>query len=241
MFTMAVNPTSLLRHIKMMLGAPYKVLPISDEDILNIVFEETLYTYSSYYPYFTDIVINGDKDRVPGDENMGIYYLDNNVQFGDDLEIMGVARVLRKDGYYTTSLYPVYRESDFIDIQLATDLSSATQVPDTFKFLEPNKIEIFPKSRTNYSFQVRVKCVHPRHLGTIPLSMREYFFKLATLDVKIALFYMLKNYDQLNTPYGNIDLKIEDYEQAVQEREELLQLFKANYWKESNRKKLWIY
>ena len=31
------NPTSLLRHIKMMLGVPYKQIPISDEDIMDIL------------------------------------------------------------------------------------------------------------------------------------------------------------------------------------------------------------
>ena len=233
----SINPTSLLRHIKMMLGVPYKEIPISDADIMDIVFEETLYTFSSFYPYKVDITINSD-DAVPG--KTGVYFLDTSEQMGEELDILNVNRMFREDGLYTTSMYPVYREADWTDLQLTADLTSAVQVPTTFKFFTPNKIEVFPKSNTYFKFLVEVNCVHPKHLGTIPIGLREYFYKLATLDVKIALYYMLKNYDNLNTPYGNIELRIEDYEQAVQDREQLIELFKANYWKEPNRKRIWI-
>ena len=235
----SINPTSLLRHIKMMLGVPYKQIPISDADIMDIVYEESLFTFSTFYPYMVDITIETD-DRV-SEDRLGVYFLDTSDQVGEELDIIGVNKMFRQDGFYTTSLYPIYREADWVDLQLSADLTSAVQVPTTFKFFAPNKIEVFPKSYSYYKFLVQLKCVHPRHLGTIPMGLRDYFYKLATLDVKIALYYMLKNYDNLNTPYGNIELKIDDYEQAVQDREQLIELFKANYWKEPNRKRLWIY
>lgn len=233
------NPTSLLRHIKMMLGVPYKQLPISDDDILDIVFEESLYTFSTYYPYFTNITIKGETATDP--ENQGVFFLDTSEQVGEELVILGVSKMFRSNGFYTNSMWPIYREADWVDLQLSQDLASAVQVPDTFKFLPPNKVEIFPKSYSNWDFTIQLKCVHPVSLGTIPPGLRDYFYKLCVYDVKIALFYMLKNYDQLNTPYGSIDLKIEDYEAAVQERQELIELFKSNYWKEPNRKRLWVY
>ena len=233
------NPTSLLRHIKMMLGVPYKQIPISDEDIMDIVFEESLYTFSTYYPYFVDIVI--PESTVTANNGNGVFYLDTSEQVGEELIILGVAKMFRSNGFYTQSMWPIYREADWFDMQLSADMASAVQVPDTFRFLPPNKVEIYPKSHSPWQFSVQLKCVHPKNFGTIPPGLRDYFYKLCVCDVKIALFYMLKNYDQLNTPYGNIDLKIEDYEQAVQERQELLERFRANYWKEPNRKRLWIY
>ena len=236
---MAINPTTLLRHIKMMSGVPYKVIPFSDEDIMSIVFEETLYTFSAYYPYFVEINVNGNTDMVPGTEG-GVYYLHMSEQVGDELEILGVSKFLRQDGYYTTELYPVYRESDFLELYNANEMTGLTTVPDTYRFIEPNKIEIFPKSRTNWTFLAQLKCIHPRHLGTIPLGLREYFYKLATLDVKIALFHAMKNYAQLQTPYGSIDMKIEDYQDAIQEREQLLDKLREQFWKEANRKRIWF-
>ncbi len=235
----SINPTSLLRHIKMMLGVPYKQIPITDEDIMNIVFDETLFTFSSFYPYHCEIQIKASEDMVSTPQQ-GLYYLDTSKQIGEELSIIGVANMYRSDGFYTTSMFPVYREADWVDLQLSADLTSAVQVPDTFRFVAPNKVEVFPKSSSMYDFMAKVKCVHPTHLGTIPLGLREYFYRLATYDVKIALYYMLKNYDQLNTAYGQIDLRIEDYEQAVQEREQLMELFKTNYWKEPGRKRIWV-
>lgn len=232
---MPISPSMVLRHIKMRLGASHNPLPLSDEDILNLIYEETLYTFSNYYPFMYDITIDGDKYAVPGE--CGVYIIPVEEK---GLEILGISKLFRSEGYYTGSLYPQYNTNNFFEMQMATDIASAVQVPDTFKFIEPNRVEIFPKSTSNYNFMLQIKCIHPPHLGTIPMSLREQFLKLCLLDTKIAIWAILKNYNQLNTAFGTIDMHIEDYENAQQERDELLELWKNNFHKEPNRKRIWF-
>lgn len=235
---MAINTTYLLRHIKRMLGASHRPLPIDDEEILEIVAQETLFTFSKYYPFQFNIKINSSH-KVPGE--IGVYYLDDQ-----GLDILGVSRVFRSeptdygygDHYYANQgLLSPYQA---INQQIMSDMISITQVPYTFNFITPNKVELFPKNILEEDILVTVKAVHPSHLGTIPLSFKDDFFLLALLDVKISLWHILKHYSGLSTAVGSFDLKIEDFEAAEAERKDLLEKFDTMYMKEANRRKLYI-
>lgn len=231
---MAINPTTVLRHVKRKLGASHKPLPLGDEDILDTIYEETLYTFSNYFPLMWKVVVDGTKDNVLGE--LGVYTLKT-----DGLEILGVAKMMRGEGFVNGSLYPQIRSNNIFDMQMGADIGSMIEIPDTFQFIPPNRVEVFPKYVSNRNILFVVKCIHPRHLGTIPLAMRDQFFRLCELDVKVSLFPILKNYDQLNTAFGNIDLKIDDLERAEDERKELLDIWDTQYLKEAGRKRLYIY
>jgi hypothetical protein len=233
---MAINPTSLLRHIKRKLGASHRPLPIDDEEILDTIYQETLYTFSNYYPFMHNIQLDGaDKTKqVPGEN--GVFFLET-----DGLEIIGVSKFFRGYDFYSGHYYPRFQPQDFFESQMYADLRSAVEVPDTFEFVPPNRVEVFPKYHSAHQMLFVVKCVHPQHLGTIPISLREQFFRLAELDVKISLYQIMKMYDQVNSAYGTIELKIEDLEQAEDQRRELLEIWDTQYLKEGNRKRLYVY
>jgi hypothetical protein len=233
---MAINPTVLLRHIKRKLGASHRPLPMEDEEILDTIYQETIYTFSNYFPFMHNVNINPKTDVVAGRE--GVYNLNT-----DGLEIIGVAKFFRGYGMNSGQFYPNFESQDFFEGQMYADVSSAMQVPDTFEFIPPNKVEVFPKyaNAGAYDMMFTVKCVHPQHLGTIPIALRDQFFRLAELDIKVSLHPILKNYDQLNTAYGTIDLKIEDLEAAEDQRRELLELWDQQYFREAGRKRIWVY
>jgi hypothetical protein len=236
---MALSLTYALQHIKRMLGASHRPLPIGDEEILEIIKMESLYTFSNYYPFQFNITINGS-NQVPNEK--GVYYLD-----GQGLEILGVAKVFRSEptdyGYYGECCYTnqsIMSPVEALNTQMVTDLVSMSQVPNTFNYIAPNRLELFPKNIIEENIIVTVKAVHPEHLATIPMSFREVFLKLCLLDVKITLWNILKQFSDLTTAVGNFNLKIEDYENAQNEREELLELMSTSYMKEANRRKIWI-
>lgn len=235
---MALNTTYLLRHIKRMLGATHRPLPIEDEEILEIVKQETLFTFSKYYPFQFNIRVTPN-DRVPGEN--GVYFID-----GQGLEILGVSKVFRSEptdygfGDYYYASQSIMSPYQAMQMQVNNDLMSISQVPYTFNFIPPNRVELFPKNIIDEHMVITVKAIHPDHLGTIPLSFREEFFQLALLDVKISLWHILKHYSGLSTAVGSFDLKIEDFEAAESERKDLLEKFDTMYMKEANRKKLYI-
>lgn len=231
---MAISTTSLLRYIKRNLGASHRPLPIDDEEIIEIILEETVYTFSNYFPYLYNIVV-GREHAVSGMN--GRYLLD-----ADGLEILGVFDTYRSYGSNRIEGIPgqlVY-PTDGMNNQMFTDISSYTQVTPTFEFIPPNIVEVFPKNYYSEDVMVTLKTVHPPHLSTIPLSLREEFYTLALLDVKISLWNILKQFSGLSTAVGNIDLKIEDYEAASSERKDLLERWSENYLKEGIRRKLYI-
>ena len=127
------------------------------------------------------------------------------------------------------------------NLQMLTDLLSFTDIPDTFEFIPPNKIEVFPKFVDSREFMIVAKIVHPEHLGTIPLSLREQFLKLAEYDIKITMWQILKQIGNMNTAFGNLDLKLEDLEQAEDKRRELLEEWDTRFIREANRKKIYIF
>lgn len=231
---MAVSQTSLMRYIKRHLGASHRPLPIDDEEIIEIINDESLVTYSKYFPYLYDITVTPN-DAVPG--TTGRYFIDV-----DGLEVLGIFNTYRTSGNPFLEGFPgqYVNPTDGIQNQLINNLASYTQVPTTFEFLPPNVMEIFPKYIYNENIMVTVKCVHPSHLATIPLSMRDEFYKLCLYDVKIALWHILKQYSGLNTAVGSIDLKIEDYEAAEAERKDLLERWDEHYNKDALRKKIWV-
>ena len=232
---MAITPTTLIRHIKANLGATVRPLPISDEEIMEVIKEETLPTFSNYYPYYYKVTIYPGSDFLRSSEHSSTYVINTN-----GLEITGISRVYRDGSIYSTDRYPYYASNNVFDIAVSNNYSSDVSVPDTFKFHPPALVELFPKYNTTKEFLVECKCVHPDSLVTIPISLKDPFFELSDIDIAIKLFPILKMYDQINTPYGNIDLKINDLEDAKSQRKELLETFKSNFMKEPGRRKIWI-
>lgn len=232
---MAVNPSSLLRHIKRKLGASHKPLPLPDDDIMQTIYDESLYTFSNYFPFMYDTIIECQRDKIPDADKACVYFLN-----ADGLEILGVAKIFRSEGVMGER-YPYLGSRNVFDIQMQTDLLSMVQIPETFDFIPPNKVELFPKYIYSDKLLCRLKCIHPSHLGTIPLSLRGEFFKLCEYDIKISLYEILKNYDVVNTAFGNIELKIENLEQAEDKRDALLESWDSKFLREANRKKMYVY
>lgn len=225
----SVNPTTLLRRIKRKIGASHFPIPLSDEDILDVIYEETLYTFSTYYPHIEHLKINIKSDLA----HKGIYYIESG-----DLEIISVSRMYRGMGYISGTYLP--RNTNPFDLQLNADIRSMVENPDTFKFLPPNRIEVYPKYIDVTDMLLEVKCIHPIHLNTIKLSMRDPFYELAELDVMISLHKILRNYSNVNTAFGSIELRLEDFEAAEDKRRELLERWRKNFIKEGTRKRIWI-
>ena len=230
---MSIDTTKTLRHIKKKLGASHHNIELLDNHIMETVFQETLPIFSRYFPYFNRIVVTPSIDHVDG--RAGIYYLKT------PLDILGISRVLVGNIVtHLTSISNFY--SNPVDRQFLADLEGLVINPFTFKWWPPDKLEVFPKSLSYLEpFLVEVKCVHPKHLQTIPDTMREEFFKLAVYDVRDGLYQIRKRFSTLNTAFGNIELNMQDLEEAESKREELLEKWKTNFIKSANRQKIFIY
>ena len=64
--------------------------------------------------------------------------------------------------------------------------------------------------------------MHDKNLVSISPTMEESFRELAILDVKDALYQTMKHYTNINTVFGNVDLKLDEWQQAAGDRKQLL-------------------
>lgn len=77
----------------------------------------------------------------------------------------------------------------------------------------------------NYNYmgpvEIIVRTRYP-NLVSIPEEYREIFMKLAKFDVKIKLWNELKYMNDIVTPAGNLNLRIDEWESADRDREDYL-------------------
>lgn len=234
-----LNSTKIIRFIEKKLGYKFTELELDSDEILENIIEETLPLFSKYFPYQVKTSINNELDRVEGEGN--IYYLKS------DLEIININRVISNDlsgmGYSTT----IQNRSisgpnlDPISIQLSQNINSISKNPLTFDFMYPNKIRINSSYNSLYDLLIIMNCVHPDHFGTIPVNLQEYFLKLALYDTQEALYQIRHRFSNMQTTYGNLELFIDDLQNATDKKEDMLEKFLQSSIKGANRKKLFIY
>lgn len=70
---------------------------------------------------------------------------------------------------------------------------------------------------------------HDDTLASIKPSTEESFYELALLDTKVNLYSNMKYYTELQSAYGTINLRIDDWANAESERKDLLNTWGDTY------------
>jgi hypothetical protein len=229
-----LNTTKILRHIEKKMGYKFNELEISPEEIIENIQEETLVTFSKYFPYQTETVISDDT-KVEGTSNE--YYLET------EFDILGVARVHDNYTMYAGGGLLPYSTNmvDPMSGQWTADAISMNKNPLVYQFNHPNTVTVQPALYVMRDTKVLLNVVHPKHFGTIDTSLQDEFLKMAVLDTKEVLYQLRHRFANLQTAFGSIELFIDDLQDAPDKKEELLEKWRRNFAKRSNRKKLYIY
>ena len=64
--------------------------------------------------------------------------------------------------------------------------------------------------------------MHFENLSSIKSTLFEAFYDLALLDIKRFLYNILKHYENIETAYGSINLRIDEWSNAEADRKDLL-------------------
>lgn len=230
-----LNSTKILRYIEKNLGYRFTELEISPDEIMEDIRMFALKTYSKYFPYIVSLNVN-TADKV--DDKYNKIYLDTK-----GLEIMSINRIITGNMEYvdpTIITRPSYQPDMFSTIS-SMDMYSMVRNPITFRFYPPNVVELYPAVIGLANACAYVNCVHPEHFGTIPANMEEQFLKLALLEVKKSLYQMRHRFENLQTAMGDIQMFIDDLQEAEAKEEELLEYWFKMAPRQANRKRLYIY
>lgn len=229
--------SSLLRKIERRLGTKLLGLPdeLNKESWVEVIEDDTLDTFSRFFPYKMTIYINTKKPV-----NGGWFLIDRDLP--EDLTILGVVDInwdkFSNDnvGIQEPNGYGMY---DFITndgfsldqvglMQSLADHASCFNYDIYVDFRPPNMIKLNSVLGTNVGrtfehFPLDILLKHPTNLMTISPTMMNTFEDLATADVAIYLKGELKYFNGINTAFANIDLHLDDLDNWASRREDIVQ------------------
>lgn len=226
--------TKLLNKIERRFGLNVINLPdtIAKDKWHTIIEEETIPTFSRYFPYKITTIID---NRCEKD---GFFFLDNNVPEGS--VILGVKDVdwqsyrcdPRFDRYginFATYDF-ISRDYGIDDVafsQISADFMSLFNLGIYIEFLPPNKIKLVSVNGSPVSryrpFPLEIFIEHPSNLMTISPTMMEIFEQLAMADVATFLHENLKYYDNQDTVFMQLELRIDRLSEWMNKRDDIVQ------------------
>ena len=223
-----MNLSNVVTRVKLKLGLINIATPFEnlDQVIIQIMNDITIPVFSIYHPCKETIYLyTKELERVAKDEKSQTYLLPE-FKGRKLLEVMDVTyddTSLSGLGYYGGGM-PLTTGNLIQQAMLANAgamMTSMIYPKMSFHFEHPRKLVIYnawssSKLRLDLAFE------HDHSLASIPETARESFMKLLLLDVKENLYPTLKQYTQINTAYGNIDLKLDEWSNAESERADLI-------------------
>lgn len=232
-----MNQSEVVTRIKLKLGLNAIATPFDDINsvIMEILNTITIPVFSKYYPYKEEIKLNlNDLTLLEKTNQYKIYLLPEFVHrkllYVFDCVYDASCMSGLGFGYYG-EVIPLMTGNAIQQSMLsnATAQLISTMLPKmTFKYEAPRKLYIY-NAYSSYKVILKVGFEHDRSMASIPDTASESFMELALLDVKENLYPTLKRYNNIPTAIGNIDLKIDDWENAENDRKELINRWDDTY------------
>ena len=114
------------------------------------------------------------------------------------------------------------------------------------EFEKPNMIRLVTVSGIDYTrgllgFPVEVFVEHLPNLMTISPTKMEIFEQLAIADVASYLYQELKYYNDLETVFASVNLRLETLEEKANSRNEIVEKLSENYVSAANKNQPILY
>lgn len=245
--------TLLLNKIERRLGllpvTPHLPNELGKEAWASVINEDTMVTFSRYFPRRVQFNIN-DQTCHKVRENKKLYYIIKDEYLGGT-KLLGVQDIDWSDtsadnlsigqtagyGYYIPNYGGIEGTYEaFTGMQLSADVASLYNNNIFVEFEYPNKIRICRAGGIDValrSYTVNLLVQHS-NLATISPTKMETFEALAQADIANFLFMNLRYFDNLDTIFVNVDMKLSDIEQQANRRAEIIDEIKQSYVSASN-------
>ena len=212
----------------------------------NVIKEDTLLTYSRYCPRKWSFKVT--EKTAPKKE--GWYYIDED--YLGNQPILGVGDIdwtkfgnrsiglAQTFGYGTidAGLAANYTIDDVMGMKMRADYASMFSNQIIPEFEAPNKIRLVATGNYDVSigeFNIILFLKHLDSLTSIPATAMEKFEQLAQADVASFLAINLKYWDNFETVFSTIDLKMDNLENEVSKRDSVIEYLESNYVNAANK------
>ena len=247
--------TRLLNKIERRLGLTplMSSLPdyLSKDKWCDVIMQDTLVTFSRYFPYEFPLQITDEtSDKKKEDDGIVWYYIKDSVL--GSCKLLGMYDILwsditaRNQGlgsnttygsyFYPAGMCPMATFESVVGLQMMADFNSLYNRGVYVDFRYPNKFAVKGLANTNYDLSTFVVTLLVEHqsLSTISPTKQEIFESLAICDVANFLYMNLRYYDNLNTAFVEIDLKLQELSGIADKRESVIEEIKNSYVSMSN-------
>lgn len=240
--------TNLINKIERRLGTNVINLPkeLAKEQWAYIIKEDTIPTFSRYLPNAIKVLIDTKKT-----DKDGYSWVDTNLP--DSIKILGIRDIdwhafgTINGGARTPAgfgIYDMFSSQYGLDeialLQMNADISSFYNTTIYPEFKYPNKVRFLTAAGTaaiNFQYNsvpITLLIEHSPDLSTIAPTKMEIFENLATADVASFLYENLKYFDNLETVFANIDIKIDSLKDRADKREDYINELKDGYVSAAN-------
>lgn len=223
-----LNWNSVLYYVKSMLSLPSTYIEKTDEEIKEHIKHTALPEFSAYFPDVERCLVYPSlaQYRVPGYNNR-FYFFDE-----ENLSIIGIKEVYFQLHNEFISGHPIIGPMSFeglewfaLSVLKASILENYTNFFQTYKFFQPNIIEVLPSDVNTSSFVVEYERHTPPDLSKIPVAMEMSFKDLALAHVELWIGNLRTMYSDTQTPFGSIPLNGETlFNRGQERREKVVQL-----------------
>lgn len=234
--------TKLVNKIERRLGTRALNLPTKDPDLSKnywptVIKEDTLPTFSKYFPYKFPYIVNRNTPRKDG-----YYLIDESIVGG--LSIIGVrdinwqsfgsdSMIQQSNAGYYMPMQDYYSLDDISLAQVQMDMSSLFnkgyfidwQPPNRFRVVNSTGVDV---GTTLNNFKIDIFIEHVDLLTIEPTKM-ETFEKLAIADVASFLYEELKYYNEVEMVFANTDMKLSDLENKANTRDDIVAKLEESY------------
>lgn len=231
-----MNINTAVRRIKRNLGLYAIALPVDvDQMIQDILEDTTIPVFSMYCPDLQKLPITVNTNFPKNTTGPILHILPDF----PGKQLLYVTRLEYNDQYYrggygyAAPFRGGYNPDSFLGAMLTSNLEKQiidSSTPSlTFHFEHPRKLYIYDMLVTS-SLIATLGFQHDISLQSITPTSEESFFTLALLDVMAGLYPTVKHYDGIDSPTGGrIELKLDDWSQAAEKRETLLEKWNEDY------------
>lgn len=231
-----LNQSDFLTSIKIDLGIYGLTLPFPNPDdvIMETIRLKTIPTFSVFVPHRVRLDLDVSRmNKLKSNYEESIYELP--LDLFDERRILSVLNVRPRNKLLGSTYFsPTYVDSvnlyeSAMSSQVGADLFSGIVPPFMFKFEDPNLLYLYNTNTMANELTIDFAVEHMPNMVTIKNTTWHTFMELAILDIKKVLYGALKHHRELQSAYGTVTLKIDDWENADNERKELIEHWKDVY------------
>ncbi|MCK5605172.1 hypothetical protein KAR91_24995 [Candidatus Pacearchaeota archaeon] len=229
-----LNQRRVLDFIKDNLGFPFQQLELEDDKIIEYFTTYTLREFSYYIPEIKRMNLNVLSAASQHETRSNEFYLEEP----DGLEILNVTEVYFDLGQLIihghAPLGPLTHgelKEFALSTTMAMDVKMHSSYDRTYEFMHPNVLRISPAPSNVGNVTVEYERQQPADLRGVPNDLQMYFCEFAKADIMIILGRIRKKYGDgvLRTPFGEIPLNSDIYEEGKELKATLIERFKETY------------